>query len=75
MAEVLTLAEIQTQFPDEWVLLEDPQTDDELEIQTGRVLCHSKNRDEVYRYAVARRPKRFAMLWNGTWPEDTAIVL
>jgi hypothetical protein len=75
MGEVLTLAEIETQFPDEWILVEDPETNDALEIQSGRVVCHSKNRDEVYRFAVARRPARFATLWTGTWPEDTAIIL
>jgi hypothetical protein len=38
-------------------------------------LCHSKDRDEVYRQAMAMRPKRFAVLYTGTIPEGTAIVL
>jgi hypothetical protein len=41
----------------------------------GKVRSHSKDRDEVYREAVKLRPKRFAMLYTGTIPEDTAIVL
>ena len=42
---------------------------------SGKVLFHSKDRDEVYQKAVALRPKRFAMLYTGAMPKDTAIVL
>ena len=62
MDEVLTMAQIEAQFISEWVLVEDPQTNDALEVQSGKILCHSKDRDEVYREAVRLRPKRFAML-------------
>lgn len=75
MDEVLTMAQIEAQFISEWVLVEDPQTNDALEVQSGKILCHSKDRDEVYREAVRLRPKRFAMLYTGTMPKDTAIVL
>jgi hypothetical protein len=75
MADVLTIAEIEAQFIAEWVLVEDPQTNDALELQCGKVLSHSKDRDEVYREAVRLRPKRFAMLYTGTLPKDTAVVL
>ena len=75
MSDMLTLAEIESQFVAEWVLIEDPQTNDALEVQSGKVLCHSKDRDEVYREAVRLGPKRFAMLFTGTMPKDTAIVL
>jgi hypothetical protein len=75
MDEVLTAAQIEAQFISEWVLVEDPQTNDTLEVQSGKILGHSKDRDEVYREAVRLRPKRFAMLYTGTLPKDTAIVL
>lgn len=73
--EVLTIAQIEAQFDLEWVLVEDPQTNEALEVQRGKVCWHSKDRDEVYRKAVELRPKRFAMLYTGQLPEDTAIVL
>jgi len=73
--EVLTITEIETRFESQWVLIEDPQTDESLKVQSGRVRFHSKNRDEVYRKAVELRPKRFAMVYTGTLPEDSAIVL
>jgi len=75
MSDVLTIAEIEARFASEWVLVADPETNDALEVQRGTVLSHSKDRDEVYREAVRIRPKRFAMLYTGTLPKDTAIVL
>jgi len=75
MDEVLTISEIERRFDSEWVLVEDPQTNDALEVQSGRVRCHSKDRDEVYRKAVELRPRRFAMLYTGKMPENTAIIL
>lgn len=75
MEEILTLAEIEKKFDSEWILVEDPQTSETLEVERGKVRFHSKDRDEVYREAVKLRPKRFAMLYTGTLPKDTAIVL
>jgi hypothetical protein len=75
MSHILTAAQIEQQFESEWVLVEDPKTNDTLEVESGQVLWHSKDRDEVYRKAVELRPKRFAMLYTGKMPEDTAVVL
>lgn len=71
----LTRAQIEAQFVSEWVLVEAPQTNDALEVQSGKVRWHSKDREEVYRQAVVLRPKRFAILYTGKMPENTAIVL
>jgi len=73
--QVLTKAQIEAQFESEWVLIEDPQTDEALEVQSGTVRWHSKDREEVYRRAVEIRPKRFAIVYTGKMPRDTAIVL
>jgi hypothetical protein len=75
MNDVMTIGEIETQFTSEWVLVEDPQTNEALKVERGRVRWHSKDRDEVYRKAVELRPKRFAVLYTGRMPEGTAIVL
>lgn len=75
MDEVLTITQIEAQFSSEWVLVEEPETNQALEVQRGRVRWHSKDREEVYRKAVELRPKRFAVLYTGQMPEDTAIVL
>ena len=54
---------------------EDPQTNEALEVHGGKVCWHDKDRDEVYRKAVELHPKRFALLYTGRLPEDTAVVL
>jgi len=69
-----TAAQIEEQFEAEWILVGDPETNDALEVQCGEVLWHSKDRDEVYRKAVELRPKRFAMLYTGKMPQETAIL-
>ena len=71
----MTMQEIERRFADEWILVEDPQTNDALEVIQGNVVCHSKDRDAVYRHAVTHRPKRYAMLFTGKMPENTAVVL
>jgi hypothetical protein len=46
--QVMSLVEIEAQFQSEWVVIEDPQTTDTLQVMGGRVLWHSSDRDEVY---------------------------
>ena len=75
MDEILTIAEIESRFDAEWVLVEDPQTDGALEVQGGSVRYHSKDRDEVYRKAAELRPSRFAVLYTGRIPKNAAVVL
>lgn len=75
MSEILTLSEIRDRFQSEWVLLEDPKTTESLEVKGGKLLWHSKDRDEVYRKARELRPKHSAILYTGTLPEDMVVVL
>jgi hypothetical protein len=75
MASVMTIAEIEAHFESEWVLVEDPETNDANEVQSGMVTAHSKDRDEVYRLAATARPRRFAILYTGACPRDVAIIL
>jgi hypothetical protein len=75
MDEVLSISKIEARFDSEWVLIEDPRTDEALEVRSGTVRWHDKDREEVYRRAVEIRPKRFAIVYTGKMPQDTAIVL
>lgn len=75
MANEMTLEEMESEFDSEWVLVGEPVTDEALNILQGRVLHHSKDRDEVYRKAVSLRPKRSAIVYTGRIPEGTAVVL
>jgi len=75
MREYLSFFEIQRQFDSEWVLVEDPQTDEALNVKNGVVLCHSKDRDEIYRKAREIKPRHSAILYTGILPEGAAIIL
>jgi len=75
MSEVMSLTEIQYRFKSEWVLIEDPETTESIEVKGGKVLWHSKDRDEVYRKAREIRPKHSAILYTGSLPEEMAVIL
>lgn len=72
---IMTILEIQSQFASEWILLEDPETTETLEVKSGKVLWHSKDRDELYRKAREFRPKHSAILYTGRLPEEMVVVL
>ena len=71
----LTREEICAEFEAEWVLIDAPETGESLNLVGGTVLHYSKDRDEVYRRAISLRPPRAAILFTGSLPEGTAIVL
>jgi hypothetical protein len=73
--QVMSLPEIEAQFQSEWVLIEDPQTTDTLQVMGGRVVWHSKDRDEVYRKARELQRLHHAILYTGKMPTDTEIIL
>jgi hypothetical protein len=75
MDEYLTMAEIESRFPNEWILIEDPQTDENQQVLAGTVRCHSPERDEVYSKAVELRLPRCATHFTGRVPARGAIVL
>ncbi len=75
MEDILTLREIEARFISEWVLVADPELTESLGVVKGRVLWHSKNRDEVYRKARELHPRRSAILYTGTLPDEAAVVL
>ena len=75
MEHEMTVQEMESQFDDEWILIAAPETDEHLQVLRGKVICHSKDRDEVYRRMVALRLPDYAVLFTGQMPENTAVVL
>ena len=73
--EELTMDEIRHRFESEWVLLENPETTPALEVVRGRLLFHSRDRDELYRRALELRPKSSAILFIGHPANDVAFAL
>ncbi|MFH0948623.1 MAG: hypothetical protein V1833_06485 [Elusimicrobiota bacterium] len=75
MTEIMTVAEIQNRFESEWILLSDLETNESLEIKCGKILWHSKDRDEIYRKARKMQPRHSAILYTGKLLEEMAVVL
>ena len=73
--EILTVKEIEDRYPSEWVLIEDPEVDEQLDVIRGKVIWHSPDRDEVDHKMPELRPKSPATLYTGAWPEDMEYIL
>ena len=74
MSEMLTIKEIEARYAPEWVLIGEPQIDDEQRLLGGRVLYTSPESDEVYRKATELGLDRIAVRYLGTWPKHMAII-
>ncbi len=75
MDEVLTFEEIEARYAPDWVLIGEPQTDEELNLLGGKVLFHSPDQDEVCLKAMEYPPGRYALEFLGTIPDDLVLVL
>ena len=75
MNEVMTLGEIEARFSSEWVLVEDPELNPQLEVIRGKVIYHCADRDELYRKIGQLKPARSAILYTGSVPDDLVIML
>lgn len=51
MNEVMTIDQITSEFRDEWILIGDMQMDEQMRLRGGRVLRHSKDREQVDEFA------------------------
>ena len=75
MDEILTMDEIERRFDGEWVLIEDPELTEHLKVVRGKVVWHSKDRDEVGKKDMELRPKHAAIRYIGEPPEGMEDVL
>lgn len=63
--EVMTVREMYSRFPGEWVLIGEPETTSVNIIQRGTVLWHSKDRIEVDRAFWRYQPTSYAIWFMG----------
>lgn len=73
--EVITVEEMKARYAPEWVLIGDPEIDEHQRVTAGKVLFHSRNREEVYQKAIELQPKHSAFRFLGTIPDDMVFVL
>jgi len=72
---VLPIEEIRRRYDSEWLLIVEPETDQNHNVIRGRVLWHSKDRDEVYRKGKELELSISAYLYTGSPPSDTEFAL
>ena len=70
----LTADEVQSRYPDEWVLLGDLEIDDRDQLVAGTLLSHSPNKADVHREVRAHQPGHFAIYFTGAPSQYPAVV-
>ena len=75
VGEILTWNQIEDLYRGEWVLLEDPQSEENLQLLGGKLLWHSKSREEIGRKLLELRPKSSALVYVGVPSEDSVFLL
>lgn len=66
---------IKKSFKNEWVLIEVKKVDINFNLIEGKVLAHSKDKDEIYKRLLEIKPAKFMLEYTGKIPENLAIVL
>ena len=67
--------DIQRTHPDEWVLLEVEEVDEEFNPIEAEVLAHSRDKGEIYQEVMRIRPTKFSIDYTGIAPQELAVVL
>jgi hypothetical protein len=75
MSDNLTTDEIRARYDSEWVLIEDPETDESHRVTGRKVRYHSHDRDDVYRKIAELDVARSAVVFAGSIPEDMEFLL
>ena len=65
MSEILTLEEIEKKFDGEWVLIQDVETNEKLEVVRGKVIFHGKDKDVMHEKAMKSKSNHLATLYIG----------
>ena len=72
-ARVQAISKLKQRYPKEWLLLTDVVTDELTHPIRGRLVVHSKNRDEIYD-RLARMRGRLGVLYTGKIPRKLAVL-
>ncbi|NCR14176.1 MAG: hypothetical protein GPJ01_02920 [Microcystis aeruginosa LL13-06] len=72
---LLSRQEICQFYPEQWVLILNPELDEELNVIQGQVLTHSANRDEVYNQLSLRQGQPVAIEYTGIIPDNIVVVI
>ncbi len=72
-APLLTAEQMRSQYPGQWLLVTDYEVDSATSLRKGRVVAHSKDRDEIHR-ALKHHTGNLCIRFTGHVPQDTVVV-
>jgi hypothetical protein len=75
MMKSMSWDQIARKYKDEWVLVEYDELDDDLQVIRGRVLAHSRSRDEVYSALLHATSDRIALEYLGHPTKDLVVLI
>lgn len=70
---LLTKEIIKSKYPNQWLLIEDFELDASTTLRKGRVIAHSKNRDDIHR-ALKKHRGNLCVHFTGTVAPDTGVI-
>jgi len=68
MENKITWEEMKSEYPNEWLLIVDFETDESGHVLSGTVARHSKDKDEVYRLPALGKSSAFKYTGKSTFP-------
>ncbi len=74
--DVPTLEEIKKKYKDEWILVEVLETDELNRPTKGRLITHSKDKDDIYKTLknLKEKPEHTYTTYTGDFPKDYAVA-
>ena len=73
-AKVEDIVRIKRRYPKEWLLLTHVVADDLTRPIKGKLVAHSKNRDDIYDRLSRVRAKSACVTYTGKIPKDLVVV-
>ncbi len=72
---LLSIAEIENRYHDQWVLVVNPVYDKTHRMRKGNVLCHSENREKIDKVMLETKENKIAIKYLGTLDKDLSTIL
>lgn len=75
VGQIISAEEINSTFESEWVLVADPEVEENLIVKRGKVLWHGSDKDDLFRKASELQPPwKLAVLYTGKTTEEQALA-
>jgi hypothetical protein len=70
---LLTKEQMKARYPDQWLLITDYELDAATSLRRGRVVAHSKGREDIHR-ALKEHAGNLCLHFTGGLPRDTGVL-